>query len=133
MPPTTRARPPPPRSLSPRTPSFSPPTIGSGHVSEERIVVLTASPGDDSLDIDYWRQLGDESGDLRMDLQGIFTQKGASLAMVPDAPSATYRSCSRIQNWVGRVDFSQLHVGSQLCAHSFTGRYAYLRVTSLPS
>lgn len=37
------------------------------------------------------------------------------------------------RNWVTRVEFSNLHVGSQLCARSRGGRYATIKITALPT
>jgi hypothetical protein len=107
------------------------PNGSSGNVSEERFVTLT--PGNGSVDIDWWRQYKDASGDLRIDQDGLYTQKGAALTLIEDTPDATYARCSQVQAWGSRVHFSQLHAGSQLCARSYMGRYASMKVTSMPS
>ena len=105
-----------------------------GTVAEHRAVTLTSSPQFSSVDIDYWRAIGDQSGDLNMDQDGIYRQKGAWLAIIPDTPEATYgTSCSPSLSWVPRIHFADLRVGGQLYARSSTGRYAKMRVTSLPS
>ena len=103
-------------------------------VQQERVVELSTQPGMESVDIDWWRQVHDKSGDLQMDQNGIYAVLGAKLSVIEDSPEPTYARCARVQDWAnGRVDFVALHEGSQLCAQSRMGRYAMLQVRALPS
>jgi hypothetical protein len=125
---------PPPTSNVPE-PSPSP-SIQSGPgdpVQEERNVELSAAKGYEAVDIDWWRQKRDSSGDMQMDTGGVNALLGAGLAVVMDSPESTRDSCSSVRNWVTRVEFSSLHVGSQLCARSRSGRHAMVKINALPS
>jgi hypothetical protein len=102
-------------------------------VQEERVVELNSQAGKESVDIDWWRQLSDKSGDLQMDQNGIYTVLDAKLSVIENSPELTYARCAGIQAWTSRIDFRTLHEGSQLCAHSRMGRYAMLQVRALPS
>jgi hypothetical protein len=108
------------------------PDSKSPEVQEERPVELSAQAGQESVEIDWWRQVHDKSGDLQMDRNGIYTVLGAKLSVIEDSPDPTYARCAQIQAWTDRVDFTTLHEGSQLCAQSLGGRYAMLQVRALP-
>lgn len=101
-------------------------------VQEERTVQLSNTAGQESVEIDWWRQNHDRTGDLQVDTTGAFTTLGAELAVVDDSSETTRDQCMGVTTWSTRVDFAKLHVGSQLCARSVGGRYAMLRVTALP-
>ncbi|MCA1672769.1 MAG: hypothetical protein LC799_11385 [Actinobacteria bacterium] len=77
--------------------------------------------------------MDNESNDLFMDNDGIYTTLGAQLSVIED-PRGTisYRDCAQRTTWVPRVDFITLHQGSELCARSHTGNYAALKVIALP-
>lgn len=94
---------------------------------------LSTEPGQESVEIDWWRQNHDRTGDLQVDASGMFTTLGARLAVVADSPEPTRDQCRRIETWTTRVDFAELHVGSRLCARSVGGRYAVLQVNALPN
>lgn len=102
-------------------------------VQEERNVELSPVRGREAVDIDWWRQNRTSSGDLQMDQGGLSAFLNAGLAVIEDTPDATRDRCASVQNWVTRVEFSSLHVGSQLCAHSRGGRYAMIKITALPT
>ncbi|WP_439649146.1 protein kinase domain-containing protein [Herbidospora mongoliensis] len=110
-----------------------------GEVNEERQVRLHATePGFASVEIDYWRQELDNptstpNGDLWMKTDHVHTAKSAALAKVESSPDATPTRCARITAWTNRVDFADLQPGDQLCARSAEGRYAMLRIESLPT
>lgn len=93
---------------------------------------LSTEAGQESVEIDWWRQNHVRGGDLQVDATGAFTTLGAKLAVVGDSPEPTRDQCKQVTNWTTRVDFTQLHVGSQLCARSVGGRYAMLQVQALP-
>jgi hypothetical protein len=121
----------PPASGHPTQPEK--PTTDSPEIQKEQRVELSAQSGQDSADIDSWRQVSDKSGDLQMDQHGIYTVRGAKLSIINDSAAPTYGRCAQIQNWTTRVDFSALQEGSHLCAQSSKGRYAMLRIAALPS
>ncbi len=101
-------------------------------MEEERLVELSAQAGQESVEIDTWRQVGDISGDLLVGQDGIYTALGAELSVIQASSEATYERCSQIQDWTTRVDFMNLNEGSQICAKSLGGRYATLQVRALP-
>lgn len=101
-------------------------------IEEERVVELSAQPGQESVEIDWWRSVDDGSGDLQMDPQGIYTALGAKLSVIDDEPEPTATLCAQIPTWTVRVDFATLHEGSRLCAQSLEGRYATLQIRALP-
>jgi serine/threonine protein kinase len=107
--------------------------LSSPSVQEQRVVELSTQPGNESVDIDWWRQMRDKSGDLQMDQNGIYTVMGAKLSVIGDSPEPTFARCAQVQAWTTRVNFATLHVGSRLCAQSRMGRYAMLQVRALPS
>lgn len=96
------------------------------------MVELSTQVGKESVDIDWWRQMRDKSGDLQMDQNGIYTVLGAKLSVIENSPEPTYARCAQVQNWTTRVNFATLHEGSQLCAQSRMGRYAMLQIRALP-
>ena len=96
------------------------------------MVELSTQAGKESVDIDWWRQMRDKSGDLQMDQNGIYTVLGAKLSVIENSPEPTYARCAQVQNWTTRINFVALHEGSQLCAQSRMGRYAMLQVRALP-
>jgi hypothetical protein len=106
--------------------------LSSPPVQEERVVELSTQAGNESVDIDWWRQLPDKSGDLQMDQHGIYTVLGAKLSVIENSPELTYTRCAGVQDWTSRVDFRTLREGSQFCAQSRMGRYAMLQVRALP-
>jgi hypothetical protein len=63
----------------------------------------------------------------------VHTAVGAQLAVIPDAPLANRERCAQVTSWRDRVEFGELHAGSQLCGRSRAGRYASLEVRTLPS
>jgi hypothetical protein len=105
--------------------------LGPG-VYKERPVELSTKTGQESVEIDQWRQVADKSGDLQMDQNGIYTLLGAKLSVIEDSPEPVQSRCAQIQARITRVDFTTLHEGSQLCAQSRGGRYAMLQVRALP-
>jgi hypothetical protein len=77
-------------------------------VQEERPVELRAVAGYNSVEMDWWRQNHDRTGDLQMDTNGIFTIKGARLAVIEDAgwvspewagTTDTALSCAPVPEW----------------------------------
>jgi hypothetical protein len=108
-------------------------SLSSPAVQEQTVVELSTQPGNESVEIDWWRRVRDKSGDLQMDQNGIYTVLGAKLGIIEDSPEPTYARCAQVQTWTTRVNFATLHVGSQLCAQSRMGRYAMLQVRALPS
>ncbi len=93
---------------------------------------LSTQAGQESVEIDWWRQVGDKSGDLQMNENMINTVLGAKLSVIEASPEPTYDRCAQVQTWTTQVDLTTLYAGSQLCAQSQGGRYAMLRVTALP-
>ena len=69
-----------------------------------------------------------------MDDNGIYTLKDARLAIIPDTPEATYAvSCQAATlPWVERIDFTQLRKGTQLFLRSYSGRFGFMKITSMP-
>lgn len=121
----TTSKTPPPTSSAERS--------GGGYpVQEERSVQLSTEAGQESVEIDWWRQNHVRGGDLQVDATGVFTTLGAQLAVVEDLPEPTRDRCKQVTNWTTRVDFTQLTDDSQLCARSVGGRYAMLQVQALP-
>ena len=118
---------PPPGKRAPGQPSFDSPGV-----QEERTVELSTQAGQESVEIDWWRQVGDKSGDLQMNENMINTVLGAKLSVIEASPEPTYDRCAQVQTWTTQVDLTTLYAGSQLCAQSQGGRYAMLRVTALP-
>lgn len=102
-------------------------------VQEQRVVKLVPQTGGNWVDIEYWRQDPAQPGEVQMDAKGVHTAVGAALAVIADTPLANRDRCSKVTTWRLRVDFSELHVGSQLCGRSSVGRYASLEVQVLPS
>ncbi|MCA1709203.1 MAG: hypothetical protein LC808_40350 [Actinobacteria bacterium] len=94
---------------------------------------LSTQPGHNSVEIDSWQNVGKESNNLYMNTAGIYTELDAKLSIIDDSPDTTYSHCKQVTNWVSNVDFAVLHKGSQLCALSHTGRYAVLKVYTLPA
>jgi hypothetical protein len=123
--PTTSTTSTPGKSTSP-----NPAPQDSWPVQEESTVRLRAS---NDVDINWWRHANDGTGDLFMDPTGISAVKGAHLAVVHDSPDANRDSCQQVTTWTTRVEFSALHVDSQLCARSWQGRYAVIQVHALPN
>jgi len=121
-----------PTSVEPPTATYIPPDAFPALVEEERLVELSAQAGQESVEIDTWRQVGDISGDLLVGQDGIYTALGAELSVIQASSEATYERCSQIQDWTTRVDFMNLNEGSQICAKSRGGRYATLQVRALP-
>jgi len=128
-PPTTAAAANPPASPA------APPTTGDGHSERQnQIVNLDIDPGGhDTVFIDDWQKVVNDSGDLRMDANGLTTVRGAALAIIPDSPDANWTRCSQVTQWVTAVPFTSLREGSQMCGRSQLGRYASLRVTAMPT
>jgi hypothetical protein len=93
----------------------------SPEVTEARSVELSAKSGQESIDIGWWRQVADKSGDLQMDSNGIYTLLGAKLSTIEDSPEPVHARCAEIQARQTRIDFTTLHEGSQLCAQSHGG------------
>jgi hypothetical protein len=102
-------------------------------IAEERLVELSTKAGQESVEIDTWREAGNGSGDLKMRQDGIYTTLGAKLSIIEDSPEPTYERCSQIQTWTTQVAFTALHEGSQLCAQSRGERTAMLKIRTLPS
>lgn len=124
-----------PAPTSPPPEPIDPP----GEVNEERQVRLHATePGFASVEIDYWRQELDNpasapNGDLWMKPGHLHTAKSAALAKIEPHPDATPARCAHVTTWRKSVAFADLRPGDQLCARSTEGRYATLRVESLPT
>ncbi|GAA1108142.1 hypothetical protein GCM10009663_57480 [Kitasatospora arboriphila] len=117
----------------------APPADPPGIVNEERNVSLSATePGYRSVGIDYWRQELDNpssnpNADLWIATDRLYTTNSAALAPIETTPDATPARCARATTWTTRIDLTALHTGDQLCAHSTEGRYAVIRITSLPA
>jgi hypothetical protein len=109
------------------------PTTDSPEIQNEQRVTLSAQPGQDSVKIDDWRQVSDQTGDLQMDQHGIYVVGGAKLSIISNPIEFAYRRCAQFQNWSTRIEFTALREGSHLCAQSSTGQYAMLRIAALPS
>ncbi|WP_412738293.1 hypothetical protein [Krasilnikovia sp. MM14-A1259] len=103
---------------------------GEPGVHEQRIVTLSTQPGQESVTIDDWRQMHDNSGDLHLDAGSLNTTSGAAIAVVPTADWAT---CTAVRSWQTRIAYSSLSVATQLCGYSTEGRYARLQVRSAPT
>ncbi|MFD9703196.1 hypothetical protein [Lentzea sp. NPDC059081] len=135
--------PPPPTSLpntsttkktTPTTTTTTTSTASTpGTVQEQRVVELIPQDRYNWTDIEYWRQAQDSPGEVRMDDTGLQTALGAKLAVIEDAPAADRDRCSQVTAWRDRVEFSELHEGSQLCGRSRVGRYASLKVQTVPA
>jgi hypothetical protein len=102
-------------------------------VQEKRVVELVPQTGYNWVDIENWRHDASTPGEVQMDAKGVFTALSAKLAVIVDTPLANRDRCANVTTWRDRVDFSELHVGSQLCGRSREGRYASLEVRVLPS
>jgi hypothetical protein len=93
----------------------------------------------ESITIDYWRRTQDTTGDLHAEPGALTTNLGAQLTVVarsPDAdtdPDAWYGGCRKLGPWQINIPYSSLKVGDQLCALSYTGRYAVMKIRSVPS
>ncbi|WP_412538898.1 serine/threonine-protein kinase [Longispora sp. K20-0274] len=88
--------------------------------------------GDPTVMSDYWRS-GDPAPDLGKDAAGLYTTRGAQLAVLPGDTDPTYPDCQRATGWTDRVAVGQLRVGARLCLRtqeSFLGR---IRIRSLPA
>jgi hypothetical protein len=129
---TTTPRPDPATTSEPQPPPSSAQRSGGDPVQEERSVQLSDKAGQESVEIDWWRQNHERGGDLQVDATGAVTTLGAKLVVVEDSLELTRDRCEQVTSWTTRVDFTQLHVGSQLCARSVGGRYAMLQVQALP-
>lgn len=103
------------------------------NVQERRSVELVSQERYNWVDIEYWRHDTAAPGELQMDGTGVHTATGAQLAVIADTPLAGRARCAQVTSWRDRVEFSELHVGSQLCGRSRVGRYASLLVQSLPT
>jgi hypothetical protein len=103
------------------------------NVQEKRTVDLVPQERHNWVDIEYWRHDAAVSGELQMDATGVHTATGAQLAVIADTPLAGRARCAQVTSWRDRVEFSELHAGSQLCGRSRAGRYASLLVQSLPT
>ncbi|WP_159024521.1 effector-associated domain EAD1-containing protein [Streptomyces scabiei] len=127
------------KSGSSATPREDGTSDSPGIVNEERDVKLHASePGYQSVEMDYWRQELDNAasapnGDLWMRPGHLDAVDSAALAKIERSPDATPARCARVTSWATRIDFSTLRVGDQLCGRSTEGRYAMLRVITLPA
>jgi hypothetical protein len=101
------------------------------HVEDSK----TGPPGEKSAvrDIEYWRHDASTSGEVQIDPHGVFTHLGAKLTIIPDTPLANRARCAQSSGWRDRIEFAELHVGSQLCAMSHLGRYASMEVRLVPS
>lgn len=73
------------------------------------------------------------NGDLWMAADRLYTVRGAALAKIESTPEATPARCAKVTAWVTELGFTGLRAGDQLCARSTEGRYAMLRVDTLPS
>ncbi|GLZ39008.1 hypothetical protein [Actinokineospora sp. NBRC 105648] len=100
---------------------------------QERQVELVQQYRYNWVDIDYWRHDAQLPGDLRIDLKGTYTADAAKLAIIADRPLANRDRCVGVSGWRDRVEFSELHVGSQLCARSSEGIYASMEIRALPA
>ncbi|MDI1462853.1 hypothetical protein QEZ54_17905 [Catellatospora sp. KI3] len=103
------------------------------NVQHEQVVELDQIPKYNWVDIENWRHDATKPGELQIDAQGVTTALGAKLAIMPDTPLPNEARCSRVTAWQDRVEFSSLHVGSQLCGRSRDGRFASLDVRLLPN
>ncbi|TDV35320.1 helix-turn-helix domain-containing protein [Actinophytocola oryzae] len=102
------------------------------NVQEQREVELIQQQGYNWVDIEYWRHDAATPGELQIDPQGVFTNLGAKLTVIADTPQADRDRCEHAAGWRERVEFSELHVGSQLCALSHVGRYGSMVVRLVP-
>jgi hypothetical protein len=102
-------------------------------VQEKRVVELVPQERYNWVDIEYWRHDTAAPGEVQMDGTGVHTVVGAGLAVIEDTPLANRDRCAKVTSWRDRVDFGELHAGSQLCGRSRAGRYASLEVRTLPS
>lgn len=103
------------------------------NVQEKRVVELVPQERYNWVDIEYWRHDTAAPGEVQMDGTGVHTAVGAQLAVIADTPLAGRDRCSKVTAWRDRVEFGELHAGSQLCGRSRAGRYASLEVRTLPS
>jgi len=99
-------------------------------VEQDRNVILSTDPGQESVGIDYWRQEHEGGGDLHLKPDFLVTGSGAMLAVVPTADWAT---CSTVHPGQTKIPYSALAVGTHLCADSTEGRHARLKVLSAPT
>ncbi|MDX3658201.1 hypothetical protein PV646_12915 [Streptomyces sp. ID05-26A] len=103
------------------------------NVQEQRVVELVPLERYNWVDIEYWRHDTASPGEVQMDGTGVHTAVGAQLAIVADTPLAGRARCAQVTSWRDRVEFTELHAGSQLCGRSRAGRYASLEVRTLPA
>lgn len=103
------------------------------NVQEDEVVELVQQQGYNWRDIEYWRHDASTPGEVHVDPNGVFTNLGAKLTVIPDTPLANRARCAQATGWRDRIEFSELHVGSQLCALSRMDHYASMEVRLLPS
>jgi hypothetical protein len=103
------------------------------NVQEQRVVELVQEQGYNWVDIEYWRHDASTPGEVQINTQEVFTNLGGKLTIIPDTPQAGRARCAQATGWRDRVSFSELHVGSQLCALSHLDHYASMEVRLLPN
>lgn len=101
-------------------------------IQEDEVVELVQQQGYNWRDIEYWRHDAATPGEVQIDPHGVFTNLGAKLTIIPDTPLAGRTRCAQATGWRERIEFAELHVGSQLCALSRMDRYASMEVRLLP-
>lgn len=102
-------------------------------VLAEQPVELSTQAGQESVEIDSWRHVTNQSADLLMAQDGIHTARGARLSVVSEAAEPSYDHCAQLETWTDQIDFTDLQAGSQLCARSSEGRYAMFQILHVPS
>lgn len=99
---------------------------------EDEVVELVQQNQYPWRDIEYWRRDTSRPGEVQIDAQGVFTNLGAKLTIIADTPLANRDRCAGATGWRDRIEFSELHVGSQLCALSRVSHYASMEIRLLP-